>query len=106
MGQNKKRNPIFKQQVHGQKNPFILHYLLKRGIIHMKTMAIFLLLFLLIASFNVFMDLLLGIPFHRALHNLRNPFWVKTGPEISFTFILILIWIAPTVYYHIAEKKK
>lgn len=72
----------------------------------MKIFAIFLLLYLASMVFDVTMDLMIGKPLNHALHNLINPFWVKGGTEMGITFVLILMWIVPSVFLHFQAKRK
>lgn len=72
----------------------------------MKIVAIFFLLFLLTMAFDVTMDMLIGLPLRNSLKNLYNPFWVKGGPELVTTFVLILIWVTPLIFSSIRAKRE
>ncbi|MDF2649536.1 MAG: hypothetical protein K0Q73_5341 [Paenibacillus sp.] len=72
----------------------------------MKIFIIFIFIFLLTMAFNVSMDMLIGLPLRNSLKNLYNPFWVKGGPELVTTFVLILIWVTPLIFSSIRAKRE
>lgn len=71
----------------------------------MKIVAIFVLLTPFIIGISVGMDVLLGLSMHRALNNLLNPFWVTSGPEMLLVMILMLFWLAKTLFSKWNKKK-
>ncbi|OIJ21404.1 hypothetical protein BKP45_01080 [Anaerobacillus alkalidiazotrophicus] len=73
-----------------------------------KILLIFILFFLLLQTFLITMDLLLGIPLHVTVKNVLNPFSVIEDAEFIILLLLIVIsLVIPLFYcYKLYKKKK